>query len=174
MLCGTRDLLQPACDALFERADAADWPMEYVVAPGLIHVYPLCPIPEARAAMDHIVRFLHYTAEPSCEHFGDSAAARRLVVHTNGLSAFCMECAERAILHRNGRHRRGRDRRRGRRTHLRTGVGGVRISVRVLERSARVGGRVGTDVIDGFRCDRGFQWLNAGNPDVRGPWTSPR
>lgn len=41
------------------------------------------------------------------------------------------------------------------------------ISVRVLERSARVGGRVGTDVIDGFRCDRGFQWLNAGNPDVR-------
>jgi len=42
------------------------------------------------------------------------------------------------------------------------------LAVRVLERSARVGGRVGTDVIDGFRCDRGFQWLNAGNPDVRG------
>lgn len=41
------------------------------------------------------------------------------------------------------------------------------ISVRVLERSARVGGRVGTDVIDGFRCDRGFQWFNAGDPDVR-------
>ncbi|MCW2847382.1 MAG: FAD-dependent oxidoreductase [Marmoricola sp.] len=41
------------------------------------------------------------------------------------------------------------------------------LQVRVLERSARVGGRVGTDLIDGFRCDRGFQWLNAGNPDVR-------
>ena len=41
------------------------------------------------------------------------------------------------------------------------------LSVRVLERSARVGGRVGTDVIDGFRCDRGFQWLNVGHPDVR-------
>ncbi|MCW2761313.1 MAG: FAD-dependent oxidoreductase [Marmoricola sp.] len=41
------------------------------------------------------------------------------------------------------------------------------LSVRVLERSARVGGRVGTDVIDGYRCDRGFQWLNAGNADVR-------
>jgi glycine/D-amino acid oxidase-like deaminating enzyme len=41
------------------------------------------------------------------------------------------------------------------------------LEVRVLERTARVGGRVGTDVIDGFRCDRGFQWLNAGNPDVR-------
>lgn len=40
------------------------------------------------------------------------------------------------------------------------------LHVRVLERSARVGGRVGTDVIDGFRCDRGFQWLNAGHPDV--------
>lgn len=41
------------------------------------------------------------------------------------------------------------------------------MSVRVLERSARIGGRVGTDVIDGFRCDRGFQWLDAGDPDVR-------
>lgn len=40
-------------------------------------------------------------------------------------------------------------------------------SVRVLERSARVGGRVGTDVVDGYRCDRGFQWLNAGHPDIR-------
>jgi predicted NAD/FAD-dependent oxidoreductase len=40
------------------------------------------------------------------------------------------------------------------------------LQVRVLERSARVGGRVGTDLIDGFRCDRGFQWLNAGHPDV--------
>ena len=39
--------------------------------------------------------------------------------------------------------------------------------VRVLERSARVGGRVGTDVIDGYRCDRGFQWLNAGDLDLR-------
>ena len=41
------------------------------------------------------------------------------------------------------------------------------LHVRVLERSARVGGRVGTDLIDGFRCDRGFQWINAAHPDVR-------
>ncbi len=41
------------------------------------------------------------------------------------------------------------------------------MSVRVLERSTRVGGRVGTDVIDGFRCDRGFQWFNAAHPDIR-------
>ncbi len=39
--------------------------------------------------------------------------------------------------------------------------------VRVLERSDRVGGRIGTDVIDGYRCDRGFMWLDAGHPDVR-------
>ena len=57
VLCGTRDLLQPACDALFERAEEAGWPMEYVVAPGLIHVYPLLPIPEAREAFDQIMQF---------------------------------------------------------------------------------------------------------------------
>jgi monoterpene epsilon-lactone hydrolase len=57
MLCGTRDLLLPGCDALFDRAEVADWPLEYVVAPDLIHVYPLLPIPEARGAFDHIVTF---------------------------------------------------------------------------------------------------------------------
>ncbi len=39
--------------------------------------------------------------------------------------------------------------------------------VRVLERSSRVGGRIGTDVVDGYRCDRGFMWLDGSNPDVR-------
>ena len=39
--------------------------------------------------------------------------------------------------------------------------------VRVLERSGRVGGRVGTDVVDGYRCDRGFMWLDGAHPDVR-------
>ncbi len=57
MLCGTRDLLQPGCDALFARAEEADWPLEYVVAPGLIHVYPLLPVPEARDAFAHVVAF---------------------------------------------------------------------------------------------------------------------
>lgn len=60
MMCGTRDLLQPGCDALFERADAADWPLEYAVAPGLIHVYPLLPIPEAREAFEHILHFCRH------------------------------------------------------------------------------------------------------------------
>ena len=60
MLCGTRDLLQPGCDALFARAEEADWPMEYVVAPGLIHVYPLLPIPEAREAFEQVVHFCRH------------------------------------------------------------------------------------------------------------------
>lgn len=39
--------------------------------------------------------------------------------------------------------------------------------VTVLEASARVGGRVDTEMIDGFRCDRGFQLLNPGYPDAQ-------
>lgn len=60
MFCGTRDLLQPACDALFDRAEEADWPVEYVVGPGLVHVYPLLPVPEAREAFAHAVRFCRH------------------------------------------------------------------------------------------------------------------
>jgi phytoene dehydrogenase-like protein len=41
------------------------------------------------------------------------------------------------------------------------------LAVRVLEKSDRVGGRIGTDVIDGYRVDRGFMWLDAAHPDVR-------
>ncbi len=37
----------------------------------------------------------------------------------------------------------------------------------VLEASDGVGGRVRTDVVDGFRCDRGFQLLNPSYPAVR-------
>ncbi|MDZ4268886.1 MAG: FAD-dependent oxidoreductase [Mycobacterium sp.] len=38
--------------------------------------------------------------------------------------------------------------------------------VRVWEASDAVGGRVRTDVIDGFRCDRGFQVLNPAYPEL--------
>lgn len=41
------------------------------------------------------------------------------------------------------------------------------LEVRVLERAAQVGGRIRTDVIDGFRCDVGFQLLNAAYPQVK-------
>ncbi|TWD83320.1 flavin-dependent amine oxidoreductase [Kribbella amoyensis] len=41
------------------------------------------------------------------------------------------------------------------------------LSVTVLEAGDAVGGRVRTDVIDGYRCDRGFQLLNPSYPAVR-------
>lgn len=40
-------------------------------------------------------------------------------------------------------------------------------SVTVLEAGDAVGGRVRTDVVDGFQCDRGFQILNPAYPAVR-------
>ncbi|MFP5415317.1 MAG: NAD(P)/FAD-dependent oxidoreductase, partial [Actinomycetes bacterium] len=41
------------------------------------------------------------------------------------------------------------------------------LSPRVLEASDTVGGRVRTDLVDGFRVDRGFQVLNPAYPEVR-------
>ena len=40
-------------------------------------------------------------------------------------------------------------------------------SVRVLEAADAIGGRVRTDLVDGFRLDRGFQLLNPAYPDAR-------
>ena len=40
------------------------------------------------------------------------------------------------------------------------------VSVEVHEASDRVGGRIATDVIDGFRLDRGFQLINARYPEI--------
>jgi len=39
--------------------------------------------------------------------------------------------------------------------------------VRVIEASDRVGGRVATDVIDGFTLDRGFQLINSQYPELK-------
>lgn len=41
------------------------------------------------------------------------------------------------------------------------------VEVVVLDAADRVGGRVATDVVDGFRLDRGFQLLNTDYPRVR-------
>lgn len=41
------------------------------------------------------------------------------------------------------------------------------ISVTVLESSDRPGGRMTSDVIDGFICDRGFQLINANYPEIK-------
>ncbi len=56
------------------------------------------------------------------------------------------------------------------------GIAGLRCATRllelghdvvVLERDDAVGGRVRTDVVDGFRCDRGFQVLNPAYPAMK-------
>ena len=56
------------------------------------------------------------------------------------------------------------------------GLAGLRCAIRltelgreviVVEAADGVGGRVGTDVVDGFQCDRGFQLLNPAYPAVR-------
>lgn len=39
--------------------------------------------------------------------------------------------------------------------------------VRVVEAADEIGGRVRTDVVDGFRCDLGFQLLNPSYPDAK-------
>lgn len=41
------------------------------------------------------------------------------------------------------------------------------IKVRVLEAASSVGGRVQSDVIDGYRFDRGFQLINANYPELK-------
>jgi phytoene dehydrogenase-like protein len=41
------------------------------------------------------------------------------------------------------------------------------VSVTVLESSDRPGGRVTSDDIDGFICDRGFQLINANYPEIK-------
>lgn len=41
------------------------------------------------------------------------------------------------------------------------------LDVVVLEASDGVGGRIRTDTVDGFRCDRGFQVLNPAYTELR-------
>jgi len=41
------------------------------------------------------------------------------------------------------------------------------VEVTVIESSDRAGGRVASDVIDGFICDRGFQLINAQYPALQ-------
>ncbi|MDE1854670.1 MAG: NAD(P)-binding protein, partial [Thaumarchaeota archaeon] len=41
------------------------------------------------------------------------------------------------------------------------------VDVVVLDGADRAGGRIATDVVDGFRLDRGFQVLNTSYPALR-------
>jgi acetyl esterase/lipase len=58
MICGTHDVLFPACDVVASRAPAYGWDLRFWVGEGLIHVYPLLPVPEAKVARERIVEFL--------------------------------------------------------------------------------------------------------------------
>lgn len=55
---GTRDILWPDAVVLAKRAKDASIENELVEAEGMMHVYPLVPIPEGKAAADQIVRDL--------------------------------------------------------------------------------------------------------------------
>jgi phytoene dehydrogenase-like protein len=46
-------------------------------------------------------------------------------------------------------------------------LAGAGLAVRVVEASDGVGGRMRTDLVDGFRLDRGFQVLSTGYPEAR-------
>ena len=66
LFTGTRDILHPDSLVFAERARAVGIDIEIVVEPGMLHVWPLMGIPEARPARDRIVAFLRdeRTAEP--------------------------------------------------------------------------------------------------------------
>ncbi len=58
VLCGTRDTLWPQGAALVRRACEAGAALTYVEEPGLIHVYPILPVPEAGRAREQVVSWL--------------------------------------------------------------------------------------------------------------------
>lgn len=58
VLSGTRDLLYPDTVVFARNANDAGAQVELTVGNGMIHVWPLLPIPEARPARDQIVAFL--------------------------------------------------------------------------------------------------------------------
>ncbi len=58
LLCGTRDLLLPQVRELVRLATRAGSPVTYVEEPGLLHVYPLLPVPEAKRAWRQVTAFL--------------------------------------------------------------------------------------------------------------------
>lgn len=58
LFSGTRDMLNADAVRLVALAASVGQEIEYVEAPGMIHVYPLLPIPEARPARDVMRRVL--------------------------------------------------------------------------------------------------------------------
>jgi acetyl esterase/lipase len=60
VLVGTRDITLPDCRALRDRLPAGT-PLTYHEEPGALHVYPLLPVPEARAGRRMIVEHIRAT-----------------------------------------------------------------------------------------------------------------
>jgi acetyl esterase/lipase len=58
LFSGTRDVLNPQSHDLAEKARNEGVSVKLVEGIGLIHAYPLLPIPEARSAMDRIADFI--------------------------------------------------------------------------------------------------------------------
>jgi hypothetical protein len=58
LLTGTRDILHPDSVLFAAKARQAGVEVELVVEPGMIHVWPLLLMPEARRARDRMVAFL--------------------------------------------------------------------------------------------------------------------
>ena len=58
LFCGTRDLLHPQALAFVAKARAAGVEVDYVEGPGMLHVYPLLPVPEAGSALATVEAFL--------------------------------------------------------------------------------------------------------------------
>lgn len=58
VLCGTRDILHPDATLLVSKARAAGVDVAWHEGEGLVHVYPLTPTPEGRAARAEIVAVL--------------------------------------------------------------------------------------------------------------------
>jgi len=58
LFSGTRDILNPDARLLVDKAGAAGLSLDYHEGAGLVHVYPLTPTPEGRAARALIVRQL--------------------------------------------------------------------------------------------------------------------
>ena len=65
VFCGTRDLLLPQVRETVRLARAAGATVGYHEAPGLLHAYPILPVPEARSARREIAEFLTHRADAS-------------------------------------------------------------------------------------------------------------
>jgi acetyl esterase/lipase len=65
MLVGSRDMLTPDSLAFADKARAAGVDIQVLHEHGMIHVWPLIDMPEARRARDHMVAFLRDEPVPS-------------------------------------------------------------------------------------------------------------